>query len=116
MNLLVDKCVSQFAVLALREHGHHANWVGEWSEDPGDVAILETALRDKCVLITADKDFGELVFLQGLPHPGLVRLPQVRPSAQASLLLNLLDRHQADLEKGALITIQGAKIRVRRFG
>jgi hypothetical protein len=57
-----------------------------------------------------------LVFLRGLPHPGLLRLPQLRPSDQADVLCQLVTRHQTDLEAHALITIQGSKIRVRRSG
>ncbi len=54
--------------------GHDVRWVGAWPQDPGDDAILEQSLADRRVLVTLDKDFGELAVLHQRPHAGIVRL------------------------------------------
>ena len=50
----------------------------ELGPDPGDRALLERAVSENRILITMDKDFGELIHLHGRPHTGLIRLPEVR--------------------------------------
>ncbi|MCZ7562896.1 MAG: DUF5615 family PIN-like protein [Burkholderiales bacterium] len=50
---------------ALAAAGHDAIWTGDWTPDPGDEAILEFAQRESRILITLDKDFGELAVVFG---------------------------------------------------
>jgi hypothetical protein len=49
-------------------------WAGEWPEDPGDEAILATALAHGRILVTLDKDFGELAIVRDASHAGIVRI------------------------------------------
>jgi predicted nuclease of predicted toxin-antitoxin system len=53
---------------------HDVIWSGLWPKDPGDIAILAAAHSEQRILVTLDKDFGELAILKGLPHSGIVRL------------------------------------------
>jgi hypothetical protein len=48
--------------------------MGETEPDPDDAAILQRAFEDNRVLITLDKDFGELAIVYGRPHRGMIRL------------------------------------------
>ena len=41
-------------------------WSGDWFEDPGDEEILAIARNEERILITLDKDFGELAIVRGL--------------------------------------------------
>ncbi len=68
MKLLLDACVWGKAADALRTLGHDVDWAGDWPEDPGDEEILNRAHREARILITLDKDFGELAVLKGQPH------------------------------------------------
>src|SRR5688572_31568341 len=52
---------------------HDVVWCGEWSEDPGDDEILAFAHREGRILVTLDKDFGELAVVHRQPHSGIVR-------------------------------------------
>ncbi len=61
MRVLLDTCVAGSARDALRREGHDVEWVAEWPQDPGDDEILAHAARQRQVLVTLDKDFGELV-------------------------------------------------------
>ena len=45
--------------------GHDVQWVGDGVGDPGDAAILSTAHAESRVLVTLDKDFGELAIVKG---------------------------------------------------
>lgn len=62
MRWLVDECVSAALVVALRDAGHDVAYVAEDAPSTNDSDLLEVALRDKRLLLTDDKDFGELVF------------------------------------------------------
>ena len=70
MNLLLDSCVWGLAKFELITLGHDVGWAGDWAQDPGDEEVLARAYQERRVLITLDKDFGELAILRGLPHPG----------------------------------------------
>ena len=66
------------------------------------------------VLVTEDKDFGELVFLQGLPHTGIVRLVDMTPSERADVMRLLLENHADAMRGGAVIVVTRDRIRIRR--
>ena len=74
MRVLLDTCVWGKARADVEARGHDVVWSGDWSEDPGDEEILAIAHREGRVLVTLDKNFGELAILRGLPHRGILRL------------------------------------------
>ena len=113
MRVLMDSCVWGPAAIELRQAGHDVDSVGEWGADPGDDEILRRAVESKRVLITLDKDFGELVFVMGRPHPGILRLVDVPARRQGSTVLKVLALHGADLEKGAIVVARADQLRVR---
>ena len=63
MKFLVDSCISGFAVKDLRNAGFDVLWIPESGKDPGDEEIIKRAFEEDFVLITADKDFKENVFI-----------------------------------------------------
>ena len=73
MKVLLDSCVWGGALAELRSLGHDVEAVSGWSADPGDEEILARAHSMDRVLVTLDKDFGELAVVRGRPHAGLVR-------------------------------------------
>lgn len=113
VKLLLDSCVWGGTRKTLSELGLDVIWSGDWPEDPGDDEILARAFEEKRVLITLDKDFGELAVLRGAPHFGIVRLVGVPARQQADVCLSLLEHHFEDLGAGALITVQSGRVRVR---
>jgi predicted nuclease of predicted toxin-antitoxin system len=74
MNLLLDTCVWGGAIRELEAAGHNVEWTGQWEQDPGDAEILARAYSERRILVTLDKDFGELAIVRGLPHSGILRL------------------------------------------
>ena len=114
MRFLLDRCAARRLGDWLRGQGHDAEDVRARGEDPGDEAILAWAAAEERVLVTMDKDFGHFVFVQKKAHCGIVRLPHVRSAEQIALMGEVLDRHGADLQRGAIVTVRGGRMRISR--
>ena len=114
MHFLVETCVSRFAVDALRDAGHDVLWVPEAGPDPGDEEVLARAVREDRILVTLDKDFGDLVFVKGQAHPAIVRLVAMPVRRQADALLRLVRSNAPDLQARSLIVIERDRVRIRR--
>ena len=97
----------------LRAEGFDVTWVGDWPMDPGDPAILARAHEDGRVLITLDKDFGELIVARKQPHVGLIRLFDVLPQDMTSTCRRILTFYARDLADGAIVTVTAKRTRVR---
>jgi predicted nuclease of predicted toxin-antitoxin system len=77
MNFLADESCAGPVIRALREAGHDVVAISEVAAGAADDEVLERALNEKRVLITEDRDFGELVYVRGRSSTGviLVRFP-----------------------------------------
>jgi predicted nuclease of predicted toxin-antitoxin system len=64
--LLADENVPGPAVTALRREGHDAVWMHEEAPGTPDVEVLARAQQEERVVVTFDKDFGELAFRLGV--------------------------------------------------
>lgn len=93
--------------------GHDVVWAGDWAEDPGDEEILERARADGRILITLDKDFGELAIVRGFQHNGILRLAGFAARQQAAVIARVLSLHGPELEAGAVVTAQPGRLRIR---
>lgn len=114
MKVLLDSCVSRHATEQLKAAGNDVVWGGDWREDPGDEAVLAQASKERRVLVTLDKDFGELAVLHGLKHHGIVRLVNFRASQQGPACLQILALHGDELVDGTIITAEPGRLRVRQ--
>jgi predicted nuclease of predicted toxin-antitoxin system len=113
MNLLLETCVWAGATKVLAAAGHDVRWIGETDPDPGDEEIIRKAYNEGCVLITLDKDFGELAIVYGKPHRGIVRLVNIPGRRQAQYCVNVLERFEAELARGAILTVTSDRVRIR---
>ena len=84
--------------------------------DPGDAEILRRALDAQQVLVTLDKDFGELAVVRSQPHAGIIRLVGFGAREQGEVCVSLLETYAADLSQGALLTATPGRVRIRRGG
>ena len=112
MRFLIDRCAGKFIAEWLRTQGHDVVESRERGPDPGDRILLVWAAQESRILITIDTDFGQLVFLEGQSHCGLIRLPDVSSSERVIIIKDLIDRFQKELESQAIITVRGGKIRI----
>lgn len=117
MNLLADEGVDGQIVAALRQAGHEVWYVAEMEPGISDAAVLDLAVTEGRLLLTADKDFGELVFRQHLLMSGivLIRLAGVSPVHKAEIVTAVINGHAAEL-RGAFTVISPRQVRIRRAG
>ncbi|MCU0286734.1 MAG: DUF5615 family PIN-like protein [Acidobacteria bacterium] len=113
MKFLLDSCISFFAVKDLREENFEVTWIPETGKDPGDQVIIKKAFAENFILVTADKDFGELVFLQRIPSSTIIRLVDIPAKNQGKVLLGLIKSYKRDIEQGAIITADKYRVRIR---
>lgn len=113
MRILLDACVWSGASETLRAAGHDVVCTGDWPVDPGDEEIIARAAGEGRILVTLDKDFGELAVVHRRPHAGIVRLVGFRAMAQGPKVLEVLDSYGADLNQGAIVTVEPGRVRVR---
>lgn len=102
----------------LQAGGHEALHVGELGLGAaGDRVILDRAVRERCVIVTQDTDFGTLLWSsrQRLPSVILFRMRDGRPSVQARVLLKNIPVLEEALRNGAIVVVTDASIRVRHL-
>jgi predicted nuclease of predicted toxin-antitoxin system len=85
-------------------------------EHPGglpDEEVLAIASNEGRILITADLDFGDLVFKDGLKHAGilLMRLPGVPLRTKEARLAYVLSQFAADLDQFLVVTEHNVRVR-----
>ncbi len=80
VKLLANENVAADVVAALRGDGHDVAWIKERNRGASDDVVLALALSENRVLLTFDKDFGELAFRLGqTASPGVILLrPRLR--------------------------------------
>lgn len=114
MRLLIDSSAWGGMISELAIAGHDVVSVAEvWNDDPGDETILAYAHTEGRVVVTRDKDFGELAILQNRPHSGIIRLWDTPARQQASIVLAVIQHYQVELLTAAIITASPYRIRIR---
>ncbi|MEW5766642.1 MAG: DUF5615 family PIN-like protein [bacterium] len=112
----MDVCVGQAIRDYLVQKGYEARLVADSDPRMSDLEILTWAYQEKRVLITLDKDFGALAFQVGVPHAGVIRLPNVPRQKRLELLEIVLTHYLTALQKQAVITVKRGKIRITPRG
>ncbi len=84
MRLCANENLPEACVLRLRQDGHDVLWVREAAPGSSDSTVLARAHAENRLLISFDKDFGELVFKRGAEAShGIVLFRIAQPSAAA---------------------------------
>jgi predicted nuclease of predicted toxin-antitoxin system len=115
MNLLADEGVDRQIVLQLRTEGHSVWYVAEMEPSISDDLVLQRANEQHSILVTEDKDFGELVYRLGLVHHGviLVRLHGLTSEAKAHTVSDAIREHGEEIAN-AFSVISPGIVRIRR--
>jgi predicted nuclease of predicted toxin-antitoxin system len=114
VRFLVDRCVGRRLADWLREQGHDVVESRDRGPDPGDRILLEWSALERRCLLTMDKDFGMFIFVEGVSHTGLVRLPDVPVQQRIDIMRVLVRDHIQALSDGAIVTVRGERIRISR--
>ena len=94
MRLCANENVPGDCVALLRQRGHDVLWIREAARGSGDPAVLARAQAEGRLLITFDKDFGELVYRRGkVASHGVVlfRLRKPSPDFVAQRVAQILE-------------------------
>lgn len=115
MNLLADECVAGEVVARLRADGHAVEVAGDTAAGAADDDVLARAAESGRVLLTADKDFGELVYRLRRANAGVVllRLAGVAAEERAVLVSGVFRERSAELP-GSFTVIDRDTVRVRK--
>jgi predicted nuclease of predicted toxin-antitoxin system len=116
MKLLLDQGLPRSAASLLRAAGIDTVHTGEIGlATANDVTLIELAHQQERVVITLDADFHALLALSGADKPSVVRIriEGLRAEPLAALLVALLAERSAELERGALLTVQSKRVRIR---
>ena len=115
MDFIVDECTGAAVAEDLRAAGHDVVVVAESMSQADDQTILDRAFDEKRILITNDKDFGELVFRQGFSHYGvlLLRLQDDSSANRVRVVKTVLGQYGELLKMNFLVATE-TQVRVRR--
>ncbi len=115
MNFIADESVDQPIVDYLRKNNYTVIAIAEM--DPGlpDKQVFDIANENNAILITADKDFGEIVFHQNAITFGviLIRLSGLSLSKKNRIVYNAIKKHGDEIE-GSFTVITPGIVRVRK--
>ncbi len=112
MRFLVDECTGPKVSNWLRSEGFEVFSVFNEQRGAKDIEILEKAYSENWIVITNDKDFGEMIFRMRLKHHGVIflRLDDERADNKIKVLRQLLLNYSERLE-GQFVTVGESKVR-----
>ena len=112
MRFLVDECTGSRVATWLAENGHEVFSVYDEARGSTDDEILTKAYTETWIIVTNDKDFGELVFRERRPHHGVVflRLDDERSIAKIAILEKLLENY-AERLPGRFVDVTDNQVR-----
>lgn len=116
LRLLVDENFPGLAVEELRLRGHDVLWIRTVDPGSSDSAVLAYAKNENRILLTFDKDFGELVFRAGLSAFSgilLFRIPPHSPQHVAETVVAVLESR--DDWAGHFSVVEETRIRMRKL-
>ncbi len=116
MKFLLDQSSDARLVPYLRSLGHDATRIAQ-DYPPGlpDAEVLAIAHREGRILITDDRDFGELIFSRGWQHSGVIylRLGEYAPlETKIERVSQVLEHYAEQLDQFLVVT--HSQVRVRR--
>jgi len=114
MKFLADENTHALIVRWLRGEGHDVVWATESMCGQPDHALLDFARQERRIILTADLDFGELIYQQHLASDGLVlvRLEQLPVQDRILRLQAVWSLIEAN-PTGKFIVITDRKVRIR---
>jgi hypothetical protein len=115
LRFLLDENVSPIIGKALSAQGHDVLLASSACRGSPDEDVVALAVAEDRVLISEDKDFGELAFRDRIRAPGLVRLvlPASEPEAKAKRLIAVLAGTPEP--RGGALVVEPNRTRFRRW-
>lgn len=116
MNLIADESVDFNIILHLRKNGYMVFSISEDSPGISDDAVLKIALEKESIVLTEDKDFGELVYRFKRKNMGiiLIRLIGVEVEVKLKIIQEVFEKYFAEMNHKFTI-IGKDNIRIRNI-
>ena len=117
MRFLFDQSTDRRLAPYLRQLGHDVTVVApDYPPSLPDDQVLAIAAREQRILITEDRDFGELVFRRRQPHVGviLLRLPPLELATKLECLNHVLTHYADRLDQFVVVTPHSVRVRQSR--
>ncbi|MCB9422050.1 MAG: DUF5615 family PIN-like protein [Ardenticatenaceae bacterium] len=114
MRFIVDESTGYSIARYLQTQGHDVLIVAEAMPEADDVAILQRAFAEERIVVTNDKDFGELIFRRREPHHGVVllRLQDESGENRLQVMKALMEQYSEQLpERFAVVTEKNVRFR-----
>ncbi|MBI3799268.1 MAG: DUF5615 family PIN-like protein [Deltaproteobacteria bacterium] len=115
MRFLADESCDFAVIRVLRNAGHDVTAILEVSPQAEDASIIDLAVRERRVLVTEDKDFGQLVYANARASGGviLIRFPGNARAALPKAVMDLVNEKGEQLI-GCFVVVQPGRIRIGR--
>lgn len=114
MRFLLDESADLPLAHTLRAQGHDVtSIVRDHPRSLPDREVLALAHAEQRILITNDKDFGELIIREGFPHAGVIlfRLREESIPIKRAWLERVLSQHADRLDQFLVVTERGVRTR-----
>ena len=116
MHILANENFPRDAVDALRQRGHNVVWIHSEAPGSSDEEVLRLAHSQNRILVTFDKDFGELAFRAGLPASSGIILFRVRATGPGRVARIAVAAFQAPREwAGHFSVVEEDRVRMTRL-
>ena len=114
LRVLIDVSSGKAIEEWFRQNGHDVQSVHDRDPKMDDLDILAWSVSDQRLVVTMDKDFGELVYHSGQAHAGilLLRLESARSSEKIRIVEEIVKTHGDDLS-GKFAVYQNGRLRIR---
>jgi len=112
VRFLVDECTGPKVAEWLRIEGHEVFSVFDDARGISDDEVFAKAFAENWILVTNDKDFGEIVFRENRQHHGIIflRLDDERADNKINVLRQLITNY-SDKLPGQFVTVTENKVR-----
>lgn len=116
MKFLIDECIGYSIVEWLQSKNYDVVFLEDASIGASDPEVLAIAYAANRILITCDKDYGEIIFLRKQPHKGIIllRLANYTRSKKINILEKILQDHANEIDENFIVASEN-NIRVVTF-
>ena len=116
MKFVADEGVDGQIIESLRAAGHDVLYIAEIGPGTDDDIVLHYANDEDRILMTRDKDFGELVFRKKQVHSGIVlnRLYELASETKAEIVSSVISKYGEELY-GSFTVIQPGRVRIKKI-
>jgi predicted nuclease of predicted toxin-antitoxin system len=115
MKIVADENVDRLVIERLRSNGHEVLSIAQEFRSSPDTEVLSISNNERALLLTEDKDFGELVFHKKRSHFGvlLVRLEGVSRPQRIQMVCDIV-LHRGKELVNSFSVLTPSSIRIRR--